>query len=102
MRGEFGYHMKDIAFFERVQSAMRSKDHSIAVDDVERLAEICSDYFAWHRWDNMAEDKADLRLKMRGGDYDVNEPTKSQCREAVSAILTAIGSQSIEGERTGG
>jgi hypothetical protein len=48
------------------------------------------------------EDKADLRLKMRGGDYDVNEPTKSQCREAVSAILTAIGSQSIEGERTGG
>jgi hypothetical protein len=56
---------------------------------IEHAAELISDYVAWRRWANMAEDKCELREKMREGDFDVNEPTKYDCREAARAVVSA-------------
>ncbi len=53
---------------------------------VEAAAITIAGYVGWREWSSMAEDRADLRAKVRDG-FDVNEPTKWDCREAATAVL---------------
>ncbi len=61
----------------------------------ERLAEIIAAPVAHRNWTDMAEDRADLRLRVREGDYDINEPTKDDCRDAADAILREFRLQPV-------
>lgn len=58
---------------------------------IEELARAICDYVAQHDWDDLAEDRIDLRMRMRsGGNYDVNEPNKMDLLDAARAILPII------------
>lgn len=50
------------------------------------LIKLLADHFGFRPYEQMAEDKSDLRGKVRDG-YDVNEPTKSDLAEVADAIL---------------
>ncbi len=50
------------------------------------LIKLLADRFGFRPHEQMAEDKSDLRGKIRDG-YDVNEPTKSDLAEVADAIL---------------
>ncbi len=52
----------------------------------EALIKVLADHFGFRPYEQMAEDKSDLRGKVRDG-YDVNEPTKSDLAEVADAIL---------------
>lgn len=54
------------------------------------IARIIADFTGQHQWDDMADDRSQLREFVRQGGYDVNEPTKDDCLEAAAKILTAL------------
>lgn len=64
----------------------------------EALIKVLADHFGFRPYEQMAEDKSDLRGKVRDG-YDVNEPTKSDLAEATDAILNLapVGGRGEEG-----
>lgn len=52
------------------------------------LIKLLADHFGFRPYEQMAEDKSDLRGKIRDGyDYDINEPTRSHLSETADAIL---------------
>ena len=53
------------------------------------IARIIAGYVAHREWDEMAEDRFDLRSRLRDG-FDINEPTRSDCREAARDIFYAL------------
>jgi hypothetical protein len=54
----------------------------------EALIKLLADHFGFRPYEQMAEDKSDLRGKIRDGyDYDINEPTRSHLSETADAIL---------------
>lgn len=62
------------------------------------LIKLLADRFGFRPYEQMAEDKSDLRGKIRDG-YDVNEPTKSDLAEVADAILNLapVGGRGEEG-----
>ena len=56
----------------------------------EQAAKIICDFTAQHQWDDMANDRTQLREFVRQGCYDVNEPTKDDCLQAADKILSAL------------
>lgn len=57
----------------------------------ETIARAIADFVGHHPWPVMAAHRGDLRDKVRSGfDYDVNEPTQSDCLEAAGAVLAAL------------
>lgn len=52
----------------------------------DEIAQIIAQYVGQRPFEDMAEDRSDLRGKIRDG-YDVNEPTRDDCREAAADIL---------------
>lgn len=66
------------------------KDWSSPIREPEisrtELIKLLADHFGFRPYEQMAEDKSDLRGKIRDG-YDVNEPTKSDLAEVADAIL---------------
>jgi hypothetical protein len=67
------------------EDALEVKTGIPAAKRVEAAARTIAGYLGWREWDAMAEDRADLRAKVRYG-YDVNEPTRWDCREAATAV----------------
>lgn len=60
---------------------------------LERLSEIASGYIAYRPWGEMADGRAELKLKLRDlvvVPFDINEPTRDDCRDVVLAILQAL------------
>ena len=57
----------------------------------DAIAEIIARYVGQHPFEEMAEDRRDLRDKVRTHDgYDINEPTRSDCRDAAAVILGKV------------
>lgn len=56
------------------------------------IARILAGHFASRPWLEMAEDKADLRKKVRKpwSEFDVNEATKEDCVHAAQDVLSAL------------
>ncbi len=66
------------------------EDQGRAGMDRDQLARILCDHFAQHPYDTIAFDRADLRLKIRTGAYDINEPTWSDCLDAADVVLARM------------
>jgi len=51
-------------------------------------------HFASRPWADMAEDRRDLRKRYRGdqpaGAFDINEPTREDCRYAADAVIALL------------
>ena len=59
------------------------------VDDRSlRIAQLLARHFAHRPWEEMAENRIDLRLKCRTlRNYDINEPTQDDCLDAADEIV---------------
>lgn len=56
---------------------------------LETMARAIAGDVAHHPWETMAENRSDLRAKIWDG-YDVNEPTREDCRGSAQAALQAL------------
>ena len=69
----------------------------ISREKIEEAAIGVADFVAQHSWPDMAEHRAELRLKVRKlQTYDVNEPTRFDCRAAARAAAIAFGLEIID------
>lgn len=59
---------------------------------IEAAARAICQELGIRNWDETAEDRGDLRMKVRGAynTYDVNEPTKMDLRDAARAAAPAL------------
>lgn len=76
---------------------MTQSEQVPSADVVERVARAIADYVAFRPWEHMADDRSDLRGKIKDG-FDVNEPTKNDCMEAARAAIAAMPTSTTQPE----
>lgn len=70
-------------------AVLRSVSH---LPDREEVAVELAGHFAAREWAKMAETRRELKILVRIGrnDYDINEPTRDDCRAAASDVLSLM------------